>query len=55
MDELGPRARLDFAVSRDHGDLVVNLVDELEIRQASELLRRVIERMGLAGRLRLTP
>jgi anti-sigma B factor antagonist len=32
-----------------------NAVPQLEIRDASPLLRRVIERMGLAERLRLTP
>ena len=32
-----------------------NLVEHVEIRQPSELLRRVIERMGLGERLRLVP
>lgn len=32
-----------------------NLVDQVEIRQPSDMLRRVIERMGLAERLRLAP
>jgi anti-anti-sigma factor len=32
-----------------------NIVDQVEIRQPSALLRRVLERMGLAERLRLTP
>jgi anti-anti-sigma factor len=32
-----------------------NAVGQLEIREPSPLLRKVIERMGLAQRLRLTP
>jgi anti-anti-sigma factor len=32
-----------------------NLVDQVEIRDPSELVRRLIERMGLADRLRLVP
>jgi anti-anti-sigma factor len=32
-----------------------NAVRQIEIREPSPLLRRVIERMGLAQRLRLTP
>jgi len=32
-----------------------NVVRQVEIRDASDLLRRLIERMGLAERLRLVP
>lgn len=32
-----------------------NLVDHVEIQQPSDMLRRLIERMGLAGRLHLVP
>jgi anti-anti-sigma factor len=32
-----------------------NVVEQVEIRQPSLLLRRVISRMGLAERLRMTP
>lgn len=32
-----------------------NVVHRVEIRQPSDMLRRVIERMGLAERLELTP
>ena len=32
-----------------------NLVGQVELREPPELLRRVIARMGLSGRLRVTP
>lgn len=32
-----------------------NVVDQVELRDPPELLSRVIQRMGLSGRLRVTP
>jgi anti-anti-sigma factor len=48
---------LEFADSSAIALLVswANRVDELEVRQPSELLRRVIVRMGLADKLRVSP
>jgi anti-anti-sigma factor len=50
-------SKLEFADSSAIALLVrwANLVRHVEIREPPELLRRVIVRMGLAERLRLTP
>jgi anti-anti-sigma factor len=50
-------SQLEFADSSAIALLVkwANLVPQVEVRNPSELLRRVIARMGLAERLRVRP